>query len=376
MRIHLPKKHLADVLGHIERIVPARSSTPGLNLVHMALSTETDVSSQWQVSFQGSNMDMDIEAVLNVTTEDGASPLNGTLHVAVPAHMFGQIVRVLPGELVELEFSDQEVKISSGSFATSLQQADASGVPELQFPETYDGLVSAATLTAALGHVRYAAAVAEYQAIFRGVKLELRDGHSRAIATDGFRLAYYHTESSSGLSTDAVIPAKGVDEIGKLLGDGDVRVHLADSQVSLATGHYRLNVKLMEGTFPDYERVIPADFVVSMTVDGKQLSDTVRRVALMADQNANNRVDLFLNDGTLQITAEGGYGRSQEALTVAQEGSESQIALAYNANYLVDALAPVSGDMRVSFSGTTSPSLLSSLQDPSYLAMVVPLRTS
>jgi DNA polymerase-3 subunit beta len=96
----------------------------------------------------------------------------------------------------------------------------------------------------------------------------------------------------------------------------------------------------------------------------------------MADQNANNRVDLFLNDGTLQITAEGSYGRSQEALTVAQEGSESQIALAYNANYLVDALAPVTGDMRVSFSGTTSPSLLSSLQDPSYLAMVVPLRTS
>ncbi|MEM6427903.1 MAG: DNA polymerase III subunit beta [Deinococcota bacterium] len=375
MRIHLPKKHLADVLGHIERIVPARSSTPGLNLVHMELTTSAEVSSQWQVSFQGSNMDMDIEAVLNVSTEDDAA-LAEDLHVAVPAHVFGQIVRVLPGELVELDFSEQEVKISSGSFATSLQQADASGVPELHFPETYNGLIPAATLTAALGHVRYAAAVAEYQAIFRGVKLELRDGHSRAIATDGFRLAYYHTDASSGLETDAVIPAKGVDEMGKLLTEGDVKVHFDDSQVSLATGHYRLNVKLMEGTFPDYERVIPADFVVSMTVDGKQLSDTVRRVALMADQNANNRVDLFLNDGSLQITAEGGYGRSQEALTVAQEGSESQIALAYNANYLVDALAPVTGDMRVSFSGTTSPSLLSSLQDPSYLAMVVPLRTS
>lgn len=365
MRIHLPKKHLADVLSQVERIVPTRSSTPGLHLVHLYNRDNQ------QLVFQGSNMDIDIEAVLNADIESSEVD-----HFAVPAHVFGQIVRALPGELVELSLDDRELNISSGSFATSLQLADASSAPQLVFLEEYQGTMSSSTLAGAFSHVRYATAVAEYQAIFRGVKLELSDNHTRAIATDGFRLAYYHIETSSGMDANVVIPAKAVDEITRLLDEGDTHLQVADNQLSLATGAYKLNVKLMEGTFPDYERVIPADFIVSMLIDSKQLTETVKRVALMADQNANNRVDLFLKDGTLQITAEGGYGHSQEALEVSQEGSESQIALAYNAAYLIDALATVSGDMRVSFSGTTSPSLLTSLQDPSYLAMVVPLRTS
>ena len=95
----------------------------------------------------------------------------------------------------------------------------------------------------------------------------------------------------------------------------------------------------------------------------------------MADRTANNRVDLFVRGGTVQVTAEGAYGQAQDALAVSQEGSESEIALAYNADYLMNALRPIGGEVRFSFSGSTSPSVMSSLQDPSYLAMVVPLRT-
>jgi DNA polymerase-3 subunit beta len=115
---------------------------------------------------------------------------------------------------------------------------------------------------------------------------------------------------------------------------------------------------------------------VSITLDAGRLSEAVARVAVMADKTANNRVDLFIKDGTLQITAEGSYGRSQEALDVSQEGSDPEIVLAYNAKYLVDALGPVNGDVRLSFSGTSSsPSVVADLGDPHYLAMVVPLRT-
>jgi len=71
----------------------------------------------------------------------------------------------------------------------------------------------------AFNHVRYAAAVAEYQAIFRGVKLELKDNHTRAIATDGFRLAYYHSTESTGLEGDMVIPARSVEELARILVD-------------------------------------------------------------------------------------------------------------------------------------------------------------
>ncbi len=360
MIAHVSRKKLADALGSVERIVPSRSSNPSLSLVKLTLG-------QGLLTLSGSNLDIDIEASLDVDTKD-----EGTW--ALPAQVFSQVVRALPGELVELSFEAAELELQAGSYATKLQLVEAA-LPSLTFPASYSGSFSGDRLATALTHVRYAAAVAEYQAIFRGVRLEFDDRHIRAVATDGFRLAYYHIDDAAGLSGEVVLPARSVDELAKVLTTEAAKLALSEGQLSLATGPYKLNLKLMEGAFPDYQRVIPSEFPVSVVVSAKELLEGVQRVAVMADRTANNRVDLFIRGGAIQVTAEGAYGRSQEALAVAQEGSESEIALAYNADYLLSALRPVAGDVRFSFSGPTSPSVLSSLQDPSYLAMVVPLRT-
>lgn len=361
MKVHVPRKYLSDSLGHVERIIPSRSSNPSLSLLQLDLSDGS-------MTLSGSNMDIDIEAKLAADSE-------GQGKYALPAHVFSQVVKSLPGELVELSFNDNELAIESGSYGTKLQLANAASATAPSFPVDYQGSLDAVQLAKALGNVRYAAAVAEYQAIFRGVKLELSDARTRAIATDGFRLAYYNLPTASGLAQDMVIPARSVDELTKLLSDGEVKLAVSDGQLSVKNGPIRANIKLMEGNFPDYERVIPSSFPINVTLSSAALAEAVSRVAVMADKTANNRVDVFIKDGSMQITAEGSYGRSQEALEVHQEGSDPEIALAYNAKYLVDALAPTEGEVRMSFSGTTSPSVLASLKDPNYLAMVVPLRT-
>jgi len=350
MNAHVSRKQLADALSSVERIVPSRSSNPNLSLVKLELADGT-------LTLSGSNLDIDIQAAMAVDTHD-----SGTW--ALPAQVFSQVVRALPGELVELSFETAELELQSGSYATKLQLVDTT-LPALSFPESYSGRFPGERLGAALTHVRYAAAVAEYQAIFRGVRLEFDDRHVRAVATDGFRLAYYHIDEVTGLDGNIVLPARSVDELTRLLGEDEAKLELTEGQLSLATGPYKLNLKLMEGTFPDYQRVIPNDFPVSVVASAKDLLEGVQRVAVMADRTANNRVDLFIRGGTVQMSAEGAYGRSQEALSVAQEGTESEIALAYNADYLLSALRPVGGDVRFSFSGPTSPSVLASLQDPS-----------
>ncbi len=362
MKVHVPKKYLADALSHVERIIPNRSSNPSLSLLRLDLSEK-------HLTLSGSNMDIDMQARLSADTESEGS-------FSLPASVFSQVIKSLPGELVELSFSDTELDIASGTYGTKLQLANTTSVSPLDFPETYDGVIDAGHFSKALSHVRYAAAVAEYQAIFRGVKVEFNNDKTRAVATDGFRLAYYNLPIVSGVSGDVVLPAKSVDELTKLLSDGDTHISLANNQLSVKNGSFKANIKLMEGSFPDYERVIPSSFPVSISLDADVLKEAVSRVAVMADKTANNRVDFFIQGGNLQITAEGSYGRSQEAIEVSQEGDDPEIALAYNAKYLVDALNPVSGDLRLSFSGTTSPSVMSSFKDPNYLAMVVPLRTS
>lgn len=361
MKVQVPKKSLAEALQHVERIVPTRSSNPGLNLVRIDLLGDA-------LRFSGTNLDVDIEATV-------AADVRGEGTLALPAQVLGQVVRALPGDVVEVEVEETELSIASDHFATRLQLVDPDSAPAVRFPDDYAGRLPARDLGRALGSVRYAAAVAEYQAIFRGVKLELSESGSRAVATDGFRLAYFDLDAATGLESELIVPARSVDEIVKLLGDGEVELAADEGQLSLRSGDVRLNVKLMDGTFPDYRRVIPSTFPVAITLGAEELQDAVTRVAVMADKTANNRVDLFVKDGTLQITAEGAYGRSQEAIAVQQEGSDAEIALAYNAKYLTDALSPLGAMLRASFSGATSPSVLADPDDPAYLAMVVPLRT-
>ncbi len=363
MRVNVPKKTLADVLSNVERIIPARSSNPGLSLLRIDLEPDGVVLS-------GSSLDIDVRAKV-------AADVAGEGSHAVVAHVFGMVVRSLPADDVELEFSENELQITSGRYTTKLQLVSAGSTAVVSFPDEHPGEIDAAQLAKALSGARYAAAVADFQAVFRGVKVELADGRFRAVATDGFRLAYYDLGVGTGLEGDVIVPARSVDELLRVLGDGPVKLAMDGGQLSVRHGDYSLNLKLMEGAFPDYERVIPSNFPVSITLSAARLAEAVNRVSLMADKTANNRVDLFVKDGVATITAEGSYGRSQEELPVMQEGTDSEIAVAYNARFLVDSLGPVGGDVRLMFSGaSSSPSVVRDLADDNYLAMVVPLRTS
>lgn len=362
MRTNISKKQLATILGNLERIIPSKSSSPELSLLKIEFSKDI-------LTFTGSNLDIDIQAKLT-------AEVSSTGIIALPTQVFGQVVRALPGEQVELNVVDKELSVLSSNYATKIQLSDIDSNIGIDFPENFSGSIKGKVFSKALSRVRYAAAVAEYQAVFRGVKLEFSDAKTRSVATDGFRLAYYNIEETTGLEGEIIIPARSVEELTKILSENEVKLELKNDQLSVQTGYYTLNIKLMEGQFPPYEKVIPSEFLVTITVDSKRFLETVSRVAVMADKTANNRIDILIKDGSMQIDAEGGYGRAQEILEVSQEGTESQIALAYNSRYLEDALKNIEGDVRISFSGTTTPSLLSSDRDPNYLAMVVPLKMS
>jgi DNA polymerase-3 subunit beta len=364
MKVQLAKKPLAEALSHVERIVPNRSGNPGLNLVRLTVTAG-------ELMLRGTNMDVDIEASVAVdVTNEG--------DVALPAQVLGQVIRALPGETVDMHLEDQELVVASDHFDTRLQTVDPENAPTVGFPTEFPTRLDAEALAGALSNVRYAAATAEYQAVFRGVKLEVssQGQGARAVATDGFRLAYHDLQDAGGLPGDVIVPAKGVDEILKVLSGAEVHMAVGDAQVSVKSGGIKLNVKLMDGTFPDYRRVIPTTFPVTVSVNASDLKEAVSRVSVLADRTANNRVDLFVKEGQLRISAEGSFGRGQEILEVGQTGTDAEMALAFNAKYLLDALASFSDEVDVRFSGVTSPTVLGQPNQEHHLAMVVPLRTN
>ncbi|MCS7068572.1 MAG: DNA polymerase III subunit beta [Meiothermus sp.] len=364
MEVRIPKRTLAEGLSILERIIPARSSNPILTYLPIELSEQGLV-------LRGTNGEVDLEVKLPAETQ-------GSGQVLVPAQTFAQIVRSAPGELVELIFgvgerSGERLELHSGAFNTQLSTTSPDGYPELVFTAPSSEKIAASRLAQAITRVRYAASTEEYRAIFRGVQLEMSPTSLRAVASDGFRLARYDLPMQ--LQTrKLVIPAKSADEIVRVFKDapGEVAFAVGEGTLTLVGEAVRMSVKLMEGEFPDYARVIPQSFVLEATVAAEALRESLKRVAVLSDRN-NHRVNLLFNDGRLDIDAEGDYGRGREELTIDSSG-ESQLMVAYNAQYLIDALAPIEGAVRIKLSGPTSPSVVQAVEDAGYLAVVVPLR--
>ncbi|RDI95245.1 DNA polymerase III subunit beta [Meiothermus sp. QL-1] len=361
MEIRIPKRTLTEGLSILERIIPSRSTNPILTYLPIE-------ASERGLTLQGTNGEVDLEVRL-------AAEVQGAGRVLVPASTFAQVVRGAPGELIELSLTGEgRLELSSSTFNTLLSTAPPEGYPELSFAPSPQERMPALGLARAITRVRYAASQEEYRAIFRGVQLEMSSRRLRAVASDGFRLARYDLPLEGLPSRKLVVPARTADEIVRVFKDAEEELAFAveEGSLTLAGRAVRMAVKLMEGEFPDYERVIPQSFVLEATLPAEAFRESLKRVALMADRN-NHRVNLTFTPGRLGIDAEGDYGRGREEMEVELSG-ETQMLAAYNARYLIEALAPVEGAVRLRLSGPTTPSVLQAVEDAGYLAVVVPLR--
>ena len=360
MDVRLPKRSFSEALTILERVIPTRSSNPVLTQLWIEARPTG-------LLLRGSNGEIDLELLV-------PAEVSGENARLVPGQLIGQVVRNLPGELVEMALDGTELTLESGSFSTRLATSDTSEYPRFDFSAQELVNLPATELARAVQRVRYAASNEDYRAIFRGVQIELHPGRLRAVASDGFRLALYDLSSSLDANKRFVVPARSADEMVKVLerAEGNVGLGVEGGHLILTAEGFRMAAALMEGEFPDYERVIPENFIFDCRVAAAGLRDSLKRVKVLADRN-NHRVDLVFSGGSLQVVAEGELGRGLERLEV-EAPSDAEMALAYNAGYLLDALGPISGTARLRFSGAASASVIQDVDDEGYLAVVVPLR--
>ena len=357
--VTVPTKPLSRALKDVSRIAPKKSSNPLLTTALLELKNG-------KLVFSATNLDVSLELTL-------ACDVAGEGLYALPAAQFSTLVNSAPNEVTELVFGEHSVKLSSGSFNAELQLVDPANVHRPEFADAYDFSGPGPVLARLVDNVEYATAVAEYQAIFRGVHFDVQNGRLRCVATDGFRLALMDSEIVFG--GDAfTLPSKSAAELPRLLGDEPVEFKVSAGQLFLRSGGMRLALALMEGNFPDYRRVIPTVYPLVMTVDAERLRGVVDRVVVMADLTANKLTVFDMKRGRLTLSAQGSYGRSEEALEVELSGSQSELVASFNASYVLDALAKLSGSTEVRFSGSATPCLFASADEAQPTAMVVPLR--
>ncbi|KQR25581.1 DNA polymerase III subunit beta [Deinococcus sp. Leaf326] len=359
MRVQITKRTLSEALGLLERVIPTRSTNPLLTMLRMD-------ASETGLTLSGTNLEVDLACFAPAEVHHPQS-------LVVPAHLFAQVVRNMNGELIELALEGKELTVRAEGSDVKLQIGDVEAYPPLTFPQVADATVDAAALSKALGSVRYAASNEAFQAVFRGVKLEQHAAFARVVASDGYRVALYDFPST-GEGQTLIIPARSVDELVRVLRDGEARFTYGDGQLSVTTTRVRMNLKLLDGAFPDYDRVIPKEIKLQVRLPAALLKEAVGRVSVLADRGANNRIEFLIGEGKLRLAAEGDYGRAQDLLDVVQSGTVGTMRLAFNARHVLDALTAIEGDVELLFSGPTSPAIFQPVDQSGYRSVMVTLR--
>ena len=366
MKLTIDRISLLRPLGQVQSVVERRNTIPILaNVVLQA--------SDGMLSMTATDMDMDIATQVECSV--GAA---GT--TTLSAHMLYDIARKLPeGADVEIAVSDGHAMISAGRSNFRLPTLPVEDFPAISVSEMPDSFsVTAADIRDMIDATRFAISTEETRYYLNGIYLHKSEqGELCAVATDGHRLAMTRQSLPSGASNmpSIIVPRKAVTEVRKLLDDfeGDVGVALSDTRAEFSFGAVRLKTKLIDGTFPDYTRVIPRGNDRIMQVDAASFSAAVDRVSTISSEKSRS-VKLRLDTGVMNLSASSTDASSAvEELEVSYTGPEMEIG--FNARYLMDIAAQIGSDtIEFALADQGSPSLVRAPGDEATLFVLMPMR--
>jgi DNA polymerase-3 subunit beta len=371
MRVVLERSNLLKSLNHVHRVVERRNTIPILSNVLLKASGAN-------LALKATDLDLEItESIAAMVERDGAT--------TVPAHLLYDIVRKLPDGaevMLRMDEDGNSMTVISGRSSFRLQC-----LPQADFPELTAGSLShsftmeASAFKALIDKTQFAISTEETRYYLNGIYLHaLEVGGAlrlRAVATDGHRLARAEIEAPSGCEgmPGVIVPRKTVSELQKLLDDPTmvISVELSDTKIRMTIGSVILTSKLIDGTFPDYQRVIPTGNDKQLIIDRQTFAQAVDRVSTISSERGR-AVKLSIGNGQVTLAVNNpDSGSATEEL--AADYSAEPIEIGFNARYLLDVAAQLSGgEAKFMLADAGSPTLIHDMSDERALYVLMPMR--
>ncbi|HZP19114.1 MAG TPA: DNA polymerase III subunit beta [Bauldia sp.] len=370
MRVTVERSHLLKSLGHVHRVVERRNTIP--ILANVLLRAEGG-----KLLLKATDLDLEVtETVPAEVAQPGAT--------TVPAHILYDIVRKLAdGAEVALDTGEgAQLALRSGRSRFTLQV-----LPEADFPDLASGsfvtrfVLPASALKKLIDRTQFAISTEETRYYLNGIYLHVVTVAGkpmlRAVATDGHRLAQAQIEAPAGSEkmTGVIVPRKTVGEIQKLIEepDAEVTVELSDTKIRFSVGAVVLTSKLIDGTFPDYVRVIPQGNDKVMKVDRGEFAGAVDRVSTISSERGR-AVKLILSDGKMVLSVNNpDSGSATEELGV--EYPADALEIGFNSRYLLDVAGQLETETaEFRFADPGSPTLITDVGEANALYVLMPMR--
>jgi len=371
MQVTLERAALLKALGHVHRVVERRTTIPILSNVLVA-------AERGSVLLKATDLDLEVTERLPADVgQPGAT--------TVPAHILYEIIRKLPeGAQVSLEGGEDagQLLLRSGRSRFQLQALPESDFPDLAAGEfTHTFKLAAADLKKLIDKTQFAISNEETRYYLNGIYLHSveSEGHAmlRAVATDGHRLARVEIAAPPGASgmPGIIIPRKAVSEVQKLIEDlaQEVTIEISPTKARFSFEDVVLTTKLIDGTFPDYVRVIPSGNDKYLTVERVPFAAAVDRVSTISSERGR-AVKLAMADGKLTLSVNNpDSGSAVEELEVDYDAAPLDIG--FNARYLLDITNQLDGDTALfKLADPGSPTLVLDRDGAPALYVLMPMR--
>ena len=372
MKLVIERAALLRSLSHIQSVVERRNTIPILSNVLIEARDEA-------LKLTATDMDLSI-------VESAPAEVSTAGATTVPAHTLYEIVRKLPdGAQVGLDQSGDanRITLSAGRSRFTLACLPTEDFPMLStgdLPVNFS--IGAGELRSLIDRTRFAISTEETRYYLNGIYVHATQSNDldvlRAVATDGHRLARVEMplpEGASGMP-GVIVPRKTVNELYKLIDDvaGEIRVALSETRIRFSMDDLEVTSKLIDGTFPDYQRVIPANNDKTMEVDCSAFKDAVDRVSTISSEKSRG-VKLSMTNATLTLSANSpDSGTAQEELEVTF-GHDAVLEIGFNSRYLLDIAQQIEGsEARFSMADAASPTIVQDAADESALYVLMPMR--
>ena len=364
MKFSINRDALLRPLLQVAGVVERRQTLPILSNVLFRVSTD-------QLSLSGTDLEVELIGTVGIT---GATPGE----ITVPARKLMDICRQLPdGAEVEFELIEQRLVIKAGRFRSTLSTLPAQDFPSVE--KTADEMkisVDSKALKNLLDKTGFAMAQQDVRFFLNGMLLETGDGIVRVVATDGHRLALNSLGvPGSTTSKQVILPRKGVAELQRLLQEitGDVDISIGSNHLVANTEEFSLTTKLLDGKYPDYERVIPKGGNRTILADREELRQALSRTAILSNEKFR-AIRVLFTPGNIQLSANNPEQEEAEE-TVSVDFQGEAVEIGFNVSYLQDVLGVLDSDkVKITVLDANSSAVLEEPGNEDGIYVVMPMK--
>ena len=364
MKVICARKDLNDGVQVAARAVSSRTSLPILG--HLLIKAEED-----KLRIAATDLEIGMECVVAASVNEQGS-------MTVPARVLTEVLAALPETDVALSVDESNtVSLTCGTSDYSILGLPPEEFPALpEVPEEIGFTIERDVLREAVHKTVFAVSADESRAILTGILMQVNESGLKLVATDTHRLCVHDCAlvESQG-TTNAIVPGRAMNELVRITpeGEGTVAVSVSSSQVMFKVDDTILISRLIDGQFPNFEKVVPTEYSKKLTVPTEPFLQSVRRVAIVARENSNRTI-LHTEDGKLVLSAESGnLGKAHEEVEVIKEGDD--LKMAFNAKYLLDVLNVLETEaIEIELTGEVSQALLRPQGQEGYVYVLMPMQ--